>query len=133
MRTVAGLALLVVALGSCGIGQTCPGGCPAAWVGATVVVTTTPAMAASGVQAVLTGPATGTMSCQPNFSAVLCSWPLGVDVVAGAYSVQVSAPGYETATIPVEVTVPPPGPCGCSADSIQPSTVTISHSDGGSD
>jgi hypothetical protein len=90
-------------------------------------------MAVNGVQAVLTGPATGTMACQPNFSAVLCEWPPGVDVVAGTYSLQVSAPGYQATTIQVKVATPPPGACGCSADSITPSTVTIGPSDEGAD
>jgi hypothetical protein len=88
-------------------------------------------MAVNGVQAQLTGPVTGTMVCQANGTAVLCSWPSGVDVTAGSYSLQVSAAGYQMTTIPVEVTTPPPGACGCSADSIRPSTVALSPTDGG--
>jgi hypothetical protein len=131
MRTAAAVALSVLALGSCGgAGQTCPLLCPAPSWGATVVVRTTPDMAVDGVQAVLAGPVTGTMACQPNFSAILCEWPPGVYVVAGTYSLEVSAPGYQTATIQVEVATPPPGTCGCSEDSIQPSTVTINSADG---
>jgi hypothetical protein len=36
-----------------------------------------------------------------------------------------SAPGYETTTIQMEVTGPTRGLCGCSFDSIEPSTVSI--------
>lgn len=130
------LALAPLALTACGggvAGQTCPFGCPAAYLTANVVVTTTPAMAVNGVQAVLTGPVTGTMVCQPNFSALLCQWPPTVVVMPGTYSLEVSAPGYHTTTIQVEVAIPPPGTCGCSADSIKPSTVSISPTDGGVD
>ncbi|HEY2902884.1 MAG TPA: PEGA domain-containing protein [Polyangia bacterium] len=56
-----------------------------------------------------------------------------VAVVSGTYSLQVSAPGYETVTIQVEVNTPPPGHCGCSLDSIEPSTVLIGRTDGGVD
>jgi hypothetical protein len=129
--TAAGLSLLT--LNACGAGQRCPWGCPAAWIGATVVVTSTSAMPVSGVQATLIGPVTATMSCQPNSSAILCSWPAGLAVVAGSYSLRVSAPGYQTTAVRVEVATPAPDSCGCSADSIQPSTVALGPSDGGLD
>jgi hypothetical protein len=130
MRRVWALASLLLVLGSCGgADQTCPWGCPAARATATVVVSATPAMKAKGVQAVLTGPVTGTMACEPSGSAVLCQWPPAVDVVAGTYSLQVSAPGAEMATVQVEVAAPAPGPCGCSTDSIQPSAVTLGPAD----
>ena len=124
------LALALLSGNSC---QTCPGSCPAASAGATFVVTTTSAEAASGVQVNLTGPMTGTMSCQPNFSAVLCEWPPGVAVVAGTYSLQIYAPGYQPTLAEVEVATPPPGACGCSADSITPSSVMISPADAATD
>jgi hypothetical protein len=95
-----------------------------------------PAAVVIGVQAVLTGPVNGAMRCQPNppVSSVVCEWPLDAgDVVPGTYSLQVSAPGYETTTIQVEVTTPPPGPCGCAIDSINPSVVSIGRTDGGPD
>jgi hypothetical protein len=86
-------------------------------------------MALSDVQATLTGPETGTMSCQPNFSSTLCGWP-PVPVTPGSYMLQVSRPGYEPISVPVQVTVSPPT-CGCMAGSITPSTVLLSPVDGG--
>jgi len=110
-----------------GCGQPCAHSCPAARAGASIAVVTMPGAVVNGVEAVLTGPVNGTMSCQPNppVSSVVCDWPAAA-VVSGTYSLQVSAPGYETTTVQVEVATPPPGLCGCSFDSIQPSTVSIS-------
>ena len=87
-------------------------------------------MALSDVQATLMGPETGTMSCQPNFSASLCEWPPPVPVTPGTYTLQVSARGYQPISVPVQVTVSPPT-CGCTAGSITPSTVSLSPVDGG--
>src|SRR6267154_4284000 len=128
LRTI----LVLAPLTACGAGggQTCPHSCPASWLGASVGVVTTPAAVVNGVEVVLTGPVNGTMRCQPNppVSSVVCDWPVdAVAVVPGIYSLQGSAPGYETTTIQVEVTTPPQGPCGCSFDSIEPSTVLISR------
>ena len=110
--------------------QICPRTCPATAAGAIVVVTTTPAMDVNGVQATLAGPASGTMSCEPNPSGALCRWPAGVAVVAGSYSLEVSAPGYQPTTVQVEVSISPPS-CGCTEGSIQPSSVVLSPVDGG--
>ena len=121
------MILVLAPLTACGPGggQPCPASCPAARVGASIAVVTMPAAVVNGVEAVLTGPVSGTMSCQPNPPAsVVCDWPTAA-VVSGTYSLQVSAPGYETTTVQVEVATPPPGPCGCSIDSIQPSTVSL--------
>jgi hypothetical protein len=120
--------LALLSLTACGSGQTCPASCPAASVGATIAVTTMPAAVVNGVEAMLAGPVNGTMMCQPNppVSSVVCGWPSGMTVVPGTYSLQVSAPGYEATTVQVEVTTPPPGKCGCSSDTIEPSVVSIS-------
>jgi hypothetical protein len=83
----------------------------------------------------LTGPVTGSMECQPNppVFSVVCDWPQGMAVLAGTYSVQVSAPGYGTTVVQVEVATPSPDQCGCAFDSITPSSVTISRTDGSMD
>ena len=128
LRMILNLAPLTAC--DAGGGQTCPYSCPAARLGASVAVVTMPAAVVNGVEAVLTGPVNGNMKCQPNppVSSVVCDWPVeAVAVVPGTYSLEVSAPGYKTTTIQVEVTTPPPGPCGCSLDSIEPSTVLIGH------
>ena len=133
------LAVLLVFVGSIDCSDSCPGpapSCPAAYLGASVAVVTMPAAVVNGVQAVLAGPVNGTMRCQPNppVSSVVCDWPLDAGgVMPGNYSLQVSAPGYETTTIQVKVTTPPPGPCGCSFDSIEPSVVSIGRTDGAVD
>ena len=89
----------------------------------------------NGVAATLMGPVNGSMLCQPNppGSSVDCAWPQGMDVVAGTYSVQVSAPGYATTVVQVQVATPAPDECGCSADTISPSSVSISRTDGAVD
>jgi len=133
------LALAPLALTACGVehggGKTCFGSCPVATVGAALGVGTTPAMVVNGLEAVLTGPVNATMVCQPNppVSGVHCDWPPDVAVVPGTYSLQVTARGYETTTIQVKVTGPTPDLCGCLFDSIEPSTVLISRTDGGVD
>jgi hypothetical protein len=129
------MILMLAALAACD-GQKCPYGCPAAWLGASVAIVTAPQAVVNGVEAALTGPVTGSMRCQPNppVSSVVCDWPTGAGaVVPGTYSLQVSAPGYETTTIQVEVATHPPDPCGCAWDSITPSVVSISPTDGGAD
>jgi hypothetical protein len=126
------LALFLLSASACGGGdgeQPCPWGCPATAATANVVVNTIPAVALSDVQATLTGPQTGTMSCQPNSSATLCEWP-PVPVTPGTYTLQLSAPEYQPATVPVLVTVSPPM-CGCTAGSITPATVSLSPVAGG--
>jgi hypothetical protein len=86
-------------------------------------------MALSNVQATLAGPETGTMSCQPTFSAILCYWP-PIPVTPGTYTLRVSALGYQSISVPVQVTVSSPA-CGCKLGSITPSTVSLSPVDGG--
>lgn len=113
-------------------GQSCFSSCPVATATADIGVTTPSAAIVDGVTAVLTGPTSVTLVCQPNppVSSVVCLWPGGVAFVSGTYSLQVAAPGYETATIQVEITAAPQVPCGCSFDSIVPSTVSIVPTDG---
>jgi hypothetical protein len=106
-------------------GQPCPLGCPATAHGAFIEVKTTPAMAVNGVQATLSGPETGAMSCAPSLDEIVCAWPDGVAATPGTYALEVSAPGYQTMTVQVAVTVSPPS-CGCTTAHIEPSTVVLS-------
>jgi hypothetical protein len=115
--------------------QPCLIRCPAAWVFASIAVTTAPTTVVEGVQAMLAGPVEGHMNCTPNppGRSVVCAWPTGVEVVPGAYSLRVSAPGYETATVQVMVTYSPPQSCGCAVDSIAPSIISLVPVDAGVD
>lgn len=125
-------SLTVSACGSSDDSQPCNELCPAAYAGATVVVTVTPAMAIDGVQAILNGPVAAVMSCQANGDATLCTWPTSVALTAGTYSLQLSAPGYQAATSTVEVAVASsPSRCHCLTASIQPSTVSLGSPAGG--
>ena len=89
-------------------------------------------MAVNGVQATLTGPVTGTMSCQPNGTVSLCRWPAAVTVTPGIYTLQVSAPGYEPMTTLVVVSISPVT-CGCMEAEIEPLMVTLTSVDAGTD
>ena len=84
------------------------------------------------------------MDCQPNSSALSCRWPeaqkddggvwRAVNVVAGTYSLQVSAPGYETEATKVEVLyAPAENQCSCAGYVIDPGTVSLVPTDGGTD
>jgi hypothetical protein len=86
------------------------------------------------------------MFCQPISSKLVCAWPegeRGVDggfltagaAVVGTYSLQVSAPGHETETTQVELRYSPPdqNQCGLSAYFIDPATVSLIPTDGGTD
>ena len=105
--------------------------CPATPYGADIIVLTTPTMTVNGLRAVITGPVTGTMVCQEVYGALRCMWPPGVAVVPGTYSLQVSAAGYQTSTTQLEVAAESRDMCGCSQDSLTPSSVTLSLADAG--
>src|SRR5882672_5182373 len=126
LRRLLLLGLPVVALGWAACGQTCPPiSCPK--LEAAIDVATASTVMANGVEVVLTGPVNGAMVCQQSSpTRFRCSWPPTVAVVPGTYSFQVSAPGYETASIQAEVAfrqgVPP---ACCARDTIEPSAVSI--------
>lgn len=130
-------AVLAFALG---LGAVAMAGCQACDRGTCVLpaeevffeVTTSPAMVPSGVQATLTGPVTVTMSCKPRGAQTACMWPINLNVTAGTYALQVSAPGYQTTTVQAEVTMTA-GMCGCTETSFEPSTVPLSSADAGTD
>jgi hypothetical protein len=130
MRTLGGLVLgaWMSALAGC---QNCEPEC-ASPSGQTFFVVTTPTVV-TGLQATLTGPVTVNMDCSPDAPQTYCTWPpYSTAVTAGSYSLQVSAPGYQTTTVPATVTLGAGG-CGCTAASFEPSTVTITAADAGTD
>jgi hypothetical protein len=93
-------------------------------------VTTSPAMVVNGVQATLTGPVTVVMDCETQGSTTACRWPDQLVVTAGTYSLQVSAPGYQTTTVEAKITLTSMV-CGCTTSSFEPSAVSLSSADGG--
>jgi hypothetical protein len=127
----AALALALFLLPSGGCYECMDYTCPVAH-GVSVSVTTAPAMAVAGVQVTLTGPQTVTMRCGPENAFVLCLWPDGVAFTQGAYTIEVSAPGYQTTTLQTEVSVASTA-CGCTSGTLQPSIVSLTPSDGGVD
>jgi hypothetical protein len=129
LHGVAPWAIAFLAQASCG-GPCSEPACPATYLvlGGVSVNGAADAGAPSGVEATLSGPQSGMMSCAPNGSSTLCTWPSGSAVTAGTYSLEVMAPGFKPATVSVKVTVTPAPRCGCPGATIQPSTVTLDPS-----
>ena len=75
------------------------------------------------------GATTMTLSCQLQGTGAVCSYQ-GM-VTAGSYTLQVTAPGFQTARVAAMVTVTPAAePCGCPSATLLPSTVTLSPAGG---
>ena len=127
MRMASTVLLLLASQGLAACQSDCPRGCPSEDLLTTVVtVTTSSGVPDSGVQATMTGPVTGTFSCQSG----ACFW-MGPSLTEGSYTLQVSATGYgETAQ---QEMVKISRACGCTSASIDPSTVMLTPGDGGSD
>jgi len=118
------LALSVTVALTAGSCVSCPG-CPATYVDIGLVVSgDAGGGAVSGVDATVTGPQNGTMSCAPNGTATLCTWPSG-PVAPGSYTLTVTAPGFQSATVSATVTVADADSCGCASGALQPSHVTL--------
>jgi len=114
------LVTIALTAGSC---VSCPG-CPATYVDIGLVVSGAGSGVVSGVAATVTGPQNGTMSCAPNGTATLCTWPSG-PVAPGSYTLTVTAPGFQSATVTAMVTVENADSCGCASGALQPSHVTL--------
>ena len=118
----------VAADAAAGDGHQCPFGCPAANIGVSLAVTA--AMdggAVSGVEATLSGPTTETLSCMPSPSGAvtICTWASG-PVIAGSYSLQVTAPAFQPVNVSAVVSVT--SDCGCMFAALVPSMVTLDPS-----
>ena len=123
-------AALLVALTSCGGGTatSCPRSCPATYIGVILLVKgSTQVGALQGVAATLSGPMMNTMSCEPSSTATVCRLESG-PVIAGDYSLQVTATGFQPLSTSATIAVPSDPACGCATAAIQPSTVTLDPS-----
>lgn len=81
----------------------------------------------SGVAATLSGPQSEMMLCEPNGTATACTWPSG-PVTAGNYSLQVTAPGFQSVIVSATIAVTPDPLCGCVGATLEPSAVTLDPS-----
>ena len=117
-----------VGCGSAAESPPCPHSCPATYIGVALVVSAaTDGGVLSGVEATLFGATTETMSCEPNGTATICTWPSG-PVIAGTYSLLVTASGFQSENLSATVTVTPDPHCGCVGATLQPSMVTLDPS-----
>jgi len=131
---VPAMLLAILAFGGCSSasssGSNCGTGlpqCPATADGIILRVNSgSDGGAVTGVQATLSGPAMVTMYCELDLGQSQCTWPSG-SVTAGSYTLQVTAPGFRTASVSATVTVPP-AECGCVIASMKPASVTLDPS-----
>ncbi|HEY1810729.1 MAG TPA: hypothetical protein VGG74_00145 [Kofleriaceae bacterium] len=125
-RFVVATAFALIAQTACGEMTSCPdGGCPATYIGVRLLVQGGGAAALTAASVAISGPQTGTMSCAPNQSDMLCIWPAELPVIAGTYSLAITAPGYAPMTISAAVAIDPVPECGCTLATLTPSDVTL--------
>ena len=116
------LAVALVAPTSCG--DPCPvSACPAASFFLDVTNARDGGQV-TGVEATLSGPTTKTMPCEPRGTEAVCFG--GAPVTAGSYSLQVTAPGFQSVNVPATVTLT--SGCGCQSAMLQPSTLALDPS-----
>ena len=119
-----GAVLAFGALASCG---GTPLGCRHSCLATAVelVVTDSTGGAINTVQATLSNsnPITEprTMSCEPGAGGTRCTSP----APSGSYSLQVTAPGFQTATVPATVTLTSEPTCGCAEAALDPASLTL--------
>jgi hypothetical protein len=129
MRIAGALLVLLTSQGltACQSGSECPRSCPSENLLTTVVdVTASSGLPDSGVQATMTGPVTGSFSCQSG----ACFW-MGPSLTGGSYTLKVSSTGYQATAQQERVTISQA--CGCTSASIEPPTEMLTPRDGGSD
>lgn len=105
-------------------GTACNIPCPASYMSISLVVTAaTDGGVMSGVEVTVSGPATGTMLCQPyDGVTTVCRWPF-YTVTEGSYSLLVTAPGFQAVNVSATLAITH-GSC-CEPGSLEPSTVTL--------
>ena len=113
--------LSLVALSGCDLTPGCQ--CPQVSTGAEFELLTSPAMMVNGAQATLTGPVTDTLLCNADPWGASCQWSGTTPVTAGTYTLQVVAPGYQTVTAQVTLTIS--SACGCTDVNVAPSSVSL--------
>lgn len=111
------LATLIAGAACAYGGDDCYDGCSAADTDIRLVVAGPADAIVDGVQVAFSGPVSGELQCGNQFQAV-CHWPPGY-VIAGTYSLVVSAPGYQTATISATLTTTYDS-CGCEDAELAP-------------
>ena len=122
------IALMVQSYCGCQDNAPCPGSCPAAYAGIYLGVTAaTDGGAMSSVEATLSGPTTVTMSCESRGTVTDCIWP-SAPLTTGNYSLQVTAPGFQSANVSATLAVTHDPRCGCDQATLQPSAVTLDPS-----
>jgi hypothetical protein len=99
--------------------------CPAAYLGVVLVVNGPSGSSQTGIRVALTGAVATAMTCRPNQGATLCTWPAGSDVVAGQYTLQVSAPAFKTATTTARITISSNTNGGCVQATFSPGVITL--------
>jgi hypothetical protein len=121
--------LALGALASCGgppLG--CPRSCPVARV--SLLVTDTAGVAVSTVDATLSSPTTEpqTLSCEPGADGTHCTSTGSASWLAtsGSYSLRVTAPGFQTATVPATITAE--SSCGCQGATLDPAVLALDRS-----
>jgi hypothetical protein len=121
------LSCALFALPSCKSDQpSCP--CAPATLGLRVSVTNAvDGSPVPGAQAKLLGTTanTVTLSCSSvDGGPTTCDWSSG-PVADGSYTLQVTAPGFQTLNAPARVTVTADAQCGCTSTSIEPMAVSL--------
>jgi hypothetical protein len=122
--SVSGGATGNASAGAFDAGKCAPVECPAQFFGVQLVVTSSGGDGQlMGVQATLSGPATIPMSCTAEMDGTFCYPKMGGP--EGSYMLEVTAPGFQSVTVPATATFTPAPGCGCGGATLDPSAVIL--------